>query len=279
MLLNNNPWHSVFPQLRNVSVVNLALSPSRGLSVTSRRARSAAKEGGGDKLTIVRRETLESVSLSPQSKMPSASVFPGNSKASLNPGSKSAGILEHSKVREPIGPLQSKQHSFCFLSAKLVEDNFLPCWQSMSKLQPHWKQLWSELFQGKEKNNNNNNKRKLKKENTHNSHITPALLMDKLTESWTSISLGPLCNHRLERRAVFHVIRDWLCFCPLGSKEEEAFLRTWCQTFFTREFYSITHKIVSKMVISSLKCPFKNWPHVCWELILTDGTLEIMCLI
>lgn len=122
-------------------------------------------------------------------------------------------------------------------------------------------------------------KEKWKKDNTHNSHITPALLMDKLTESLTSISLGPLHNRRLERRAVFHGIRDWLCFCPLGSKEEEAFSRTRYQTFFTREFYSITRKIVAKMVISSLKCPFENQPQICWELILIGGTLEIMCLI
>jgi hypothetical protein len=62
-----------------------------------------------------------------------------------------------------------------------------------------------------------------KKENTHNPHITPALLMDKFTESLTSISLGLHHNYRLGRRVVFHVIRDCLCFCPLGTKEGKHF--------------------------------------------------------
>lgn len=96
--------------------------------------------------------------------------------------------------------------------------------------------------------------------------------MDKLTESLTSVSPGPHHNHRLGGRVVFHVIRDCLCFCPLGNKEEEAFSRTWRQTCFTREFYSITCKIISRMVIFSLKCPFNkftsDWFRVgfhCWH--------------
>lgn len=135
----------------------------------------------------------------------------------------------------------------------------------MSKFQPHWKWLWS-ICSYREK------KEKWKKANTGHPHQTPALLMDKLTESLASLSPGPCHNCRLGRRVVFHVIRECLCFCPLGTKRRKRFSRTGCQTSFTREFYSITCKIISKMVISSLKY---SWS----ELILRGGTLKITWLV
>lgn len=51
--------------------------------------------------------------------------------------------------------------------------------------------------------------------------------MDKLTESLASLSPGPCHNCRLGRRVVFHVIRECLCFCPLGTKRRKRFFKNW----------------------------------------------------
>lgn len=170
MLLNNSPGFqiAIFLEFKNISVANMVL-PSWGLLVTKMRNKITVKKGDqcgeGRMNSKERRETGESAS---QSKRPRASAFPGVSKAGMNPISKSAGALQTRRSESQFGPLQIKAAFIFFLRAvKLVADNLLPCWQSMSKFQPHWKRLWSELFQGKEKE-------KWKKENTHHFHITPA---------------------------------------------------------------------------------------------------------
>lgn len=142
MLLNNNPgifWIAIFLEFKNISVENLALPPSWRLLVTKMRNRSTVKKrDGGQMNSKERRETLESASLSPQSKSPRASAFPGDSKAGMNPISTSAGALQTWRSESPFGPLQIKAAFIFFLSVvKLVADNLLPCWQSMSKFQPH----------------------------------------------------------------------------------------------------------------------------------------------
>lgn len=78
--------------------------------------------------SIERRGNLESVSLSPQSKRAGASVFPGVSKASMNPISKSTGALQTLRSERQFGPLQIKAAFIFVLSVvELAADNLLPC--------------------------------------------------------------------------------------------------------------------------------------------------------
>lgn len=73
-------------------------------------------------------ETLEFVSLSPQSKRPCASVFPCDCKASLNPVSKSAGALKTLRSESQFDAFQIKASFILFLSVlQLDDDNLLPC--------------------------------------------------------------------------------------------------------------------------------------------------------
>lgn len=159
---------------------------------------------------------MQRVFLSPQSKRPGASVFPGNTTASMNPVSKSAGTLKTVRSQSQFGPLQIKAVFILFLSVvKLLVMTGSPTDNLCQSFSLSGNGCDLNSFKGKERGK----KRKEKmKENTHNPHIFPVLLMDKLTESLTSVSQGPHHNYRLGRRAVFRVIRDCLCFCPFGNK-------------------------------------------------------------